>query len=347
MKKTLLLLACSLSLGSYFGQSEQATKDKIDQLKKQTADLATEIKALEATLPQPVVPNWTTKGNFSINFGQNLLGNDWSSAFGANSNLNLQGIMHFEANYKKTRHEWFNGFDGRYGFIKNFDDNNTGVNTNIAKNADMLQLSSKYLYDLQKANLKIGVAANFLSQFNKTYDIQTDKLISDILAPGILDLSPGLEWKPFSFLKVFYTPVNGRMTFVLNDTILNRNPSGTENRYGNSVDQAIRTELGQKADIQFEKELVKNLSVRSRAQLFNNYSRPSDQINKINSSRANIDINWQTDLFYKLTKNIAINFGFQTIYDDDIRIPKGTTGTYNDAQFQWRQNFGVGFVAGF
>jgi len=187
---------------------------------------------------------------------------------------------------------------------------------------------------------------NFLSQFTKTYDLaRPDFLISDFLAPATLDLSPGLQWEPLPYLKIFFAPAMGRMTFVTNDSIISR---ATENRFGNGVDEKIRSEVGAKADIVFEKEVVKNLVIRSRAQLFNNWSRPSAALEAINSTRTNIDVNWQTDIFYKLTKNIAINFGFQTIYDDDVRIKNAAIPSgFNNAQFQFRQNFGVGFVTGF
>jgi hypothetical protein len=336
----------AMTLGMNAQTSPDAIKAKIDELAKQKAGIESQIADLNKQLPIPVAPTWTYKGNAGLNFGQTMLGNDWSTAYGGNSNLNLQGVAHLEANMMKARHSWSNSFDGKFGFIKNFDDNNTGVNTNVAKNADMLQLSSKYLYDLQTNNLKIGMGMNFLSQFTKTYDLaRPNFLISDFLAPATLDLSPGLEWQPKSYLKIFFAPAMGRMTFVMNDSIISR---ATENKFGNDKDQTVRSEVGAKLEILFEKEIVKNLVVRSRAQLFNNWSRPQTQLDAINSNRANIDINWQTDVFYKLTKNIAVQFGFQTLYDDDVRIKNASVPSgFNPAQFQFRQNFGLGFVAGF
>lgn len=347
MRKILLIISL-LSFGIITNAQDnpEAIKSKIDELSKQKAALEGQIADLKGKLPVPPTPTWTYKGNAGLNFGQSLLGNDWSSAYGGNSNLNLQGVAHVEANLKKSRYSWDNSFDGKFGFVKNFDDNNTGINTSVAKNADLLQLASKFLYDLQSNNLKIGISATFISQFTPTYDLaKSNFLISDFLAPGTLDISPGLEWNPQPYLKIFLAPAMGRMTFVTNDSIITR---ASENRFGNDVDQKLRSEVGAKMEIQFEKELVKNLVVRSRAQLFNNWSRPQTQLDAINSSRTNIDINWQTDVFYKLTKNIAIQFGFQTLYDDDVRIKNALVpGGFNSAQFQFRQNFGLGFVAGF
>jgi hypothetical protein len=93
--------------------------------------------------------------------------------------------------------------------------------------------------------------------------------------------------------------------------------------------------------------LIKNLNIRSRAQLFNNYTRPQLQIDAINSSRGNIDINWQTDLFYKLTKNIALNFGFQVLKDDDVRIVSNKLTGDKTSPWNWRNTIGISFITGF
>lgn len=343
MRKITLILGL-FSCNFYFAQENpEAIKTKIDELNKQKAGLESQIAELNKQLPAPIVKPWTYKGNATLNTGLNFLGTNWTASYGGNSTLNAGFQGHVEANYKNGRHSWSNSLDGTLGFFKNVNVD-SGVNDNINKNADILQLSSKYLYDLQKANLKVGVGANFLSQFIKTYDLANrEKLLSDFLAPGILDVSPGLEWTPQPYLKVFFSPASGRFTFVTNDSIIMK---AEANRFGNKVDERVRTELGARLDVVFEKELVKNLSVRSRAQLFNNYSRPQDQLDAIESTRANIDINWQTDFFYKLTKNIALNFGFQLLRDDDVRIKDKATNVFS-APWNWRNTIGLSFVTGF
>jgi hypothetical protein len=344
MKKTIVLLGLFISGYLYSQTSPEGIQAKIDELSKQKSAIELQIADLNKQLPAPIVKPWTYKGNATVNIGQNLLGSNWTASYGGNSTLNLGGQAHLEANYQNKRHSWSNSFDGTLGFFKNISVD-SGVNDNINKNADILQFSSNYLYDLQKANLKVGIGANFLSQFIKTYDLaKSDKLLSDFLAPGILDVSPGIEWTPQPYLKVFLSPASGRFTFVSNDSIITK---AEANRFGNDVDQRIRSELGARLDIVFEKELIKNLNIRSRAQLFNNYTRPQLQIDAINSSRGNIDINWQTDLFYKLTKNIALNFGFQVLKDDDVRIVSNKLTGDKTSPWNWRNTIGISFITGF
>jgi hypothetical protein len=344
MKKTIVLLGLFISGYLYSQTSPEGIQAKIDELSKQKSAIESQITDLNKQLPAPIVKPWTYKGNATVNIGQNLLGSNWTASYGGNSTLNLGGQAHLEANYQNKRHSWSNSFDVTLGFFKNISVV-SGVNDNINKNADILQFSSKYLYDLQKANLKVGIGANFLSQFIKTYDLaKSDKLLSDFLAPGILDVSPGIEWTPQPYLKVFLSPASGRFTFVSNDSIITK---AEANRFGNDVDQRIRSELGARLDIVFEKELIKNLNIRSRAQLFNNYTRPQLQIDAINSSRGNIDINWQTDLFYKLTKNIALNSGFQVLKDDDVRIVSNKLTGDKTSPWNWRNTIGISFITGF
>ena len=347
MKKTILLLTLTLLGVSTKAQNEtpEQAKTKIEELNKQKAAIEAEISKYNAMLPKPVVPNWIIRGNSNINFGQTLLG-DWAA--GGTSNLNMLVVGHIEANYKKGVHSWENGFDGKLGFMKNFDPVKD-IDEPILKNNDLLQLSSKYLYDLRTNNLKVGLGVNFISQFTNTNSsTNSDYLVSTFLAPATLDISPGIEWGPLPYLKVFLAPASGRFTFVTNDTIVGRTDAAAT-RFGNDVNEKVRSEFGTRADITFEKELIKNLVLRSRLQLFNNWSRPQAQLDKIYSTRANIDVNWQTDIFYKITKNIAVNFGFQTIKDDDVRFTNANSKDADGKSSNWqiRENFGVGMVFGF
>ena len=152
MKKTIVLLGLFISGYLYSQTSPEGIQAKIDELSKQKSAIESQITDLNKQLPAPIVKPWTYKGNATVNIGQNLLGSNWTASYGGNSTLNLGGQAHLEANYQNKRHSWSNSFDGTLGFFKNISVD-SGVNDNINKNADILQFSSKYLYDLQKANL--------------------------------------------------------------------------------------------------------------------------------------------------------------------------------------------------
>ncbi len=107
-----------LSLNAQDSAKIAETKAKIAELEKQKASIDAEIGKFKATLPVPVKPNWTYKGNVAFNIGQNLFSN---YAAGGVSNFNFQALLHVEANYEKGPHRWLNSFDGRMGYVKNYD----------------------------------------------------------------------------------------------------------------------------------------------------------------------------------------------------------------------------------
>lgn len=322
-------------------------QDEIKQVKREIKEREVYVKTLMKkldTMPIKKSP-WVYKGNFNIVLSEVLRG-DWAA--GGLSNYTVQVVGHLEQDLRLKKHEWDNNFDVRLGFVKNFDAV-SGTSRPIIKTMDLLQISTKYLYHLKNDKFSIGLESVFISQFTKTYDFNTGTyLFSDFLSPGILDLSPGFEYDPYPFLKIFISPLNSRLKFVINDEIINR-PSLLANRYGHAVGEEFTYELGSKIDAVFEKEMIKGITLRSRLQLTNSWGRPSYVIDRLYTSRTNIDVNCQTDLFFKIYKSITINLGFFTIFDDDNRFPNVDNPDPDGKKAVWqiRQNVSLGFALGF
>ena len=325
-------------LSNLMNAQDSTLNTKISELEKEKSKIETEINELKKQLPVPVKPTWTFKGNFSANIGQTMLSN-WAA--GGFSSFNFQAIGHAEANYAKGRHTWLNSIDARIGFVKNYDPSKD-VDLPLFKNADQFLISSTYNYSMsEKSQWSYAFLMNFGSQFIKTWDANNSELlVSDFFAPAVLNISPGLTWKPKSYLTVFMTPASGQFNFVYNDFLIQR----AEGAFGNKQNQNIRSEFGARVDAIFEKDIIKNLTLRSRLQLFNNFTR-SDKDPAGNSRRWNVDITSQTDIFYKITKSIALNFSWLMIYDDDILIAS-KTGEKRPI-LQIREAFGIGFTYGF
>jgi hypothetical protein len=321
--------------------------EEIKQTLKEIKEREAHVRALKKkidTLPSKKY-HWKYIGNFSVNITETVRG-DWAA--GGLSNYGAQAIVHLEQDLRAKKHEWDNTFDARFGFIKTFDAV-SGVSRPIYKTMDWFQISSKYLYHLKDDRLSVGFESIFISQFTKTYDINSGTyLFSDFLAPGILDLSPGFEYDPFPFLKLFISPFNSRMKFVNNDEIINRT-SPTANRYGHDVGEKFTYEMGSKLDAFFEKELLKGFTLRSRFQATNSWGRPSNILDRLYTSRTNIDVNWQTDLYFKIHKFININAGLHLIFDDDHRFSNVENPDPDGKKAVWqvRENLGIGFVFGF
>lgn len=351
MKKCFIILL--FSAASVLTLSSQESPEEIDsairQARKEIKGWESYIAEMKSKLPPPPPSKtkksvWKYTGNASINFSENVIG-DWAA--GGLSSYGFQAIVHVEQDLRSGKNEWDNTFDGRYGFIKNFDAV-SGNTRPFYKSMDMLQLNTKYLRHLKNDKLSLGIEVNFISQFNKTYDVLNGTyLFSDFLSPGILDMSPGFEYDPFPYFRIFFAPINYRMKFVTNDTIISRT-SKFANRYGHDVNEEVTYELGSKIDALFEKELFKGFILRSRLQLINSWGRPSPILDRLYSSRTNIDVYWQTDLFYKIFKSLSLQAGFQLIHDDDHRFSNVDNPDPDGKKAVWqlRENMGIGLVLG-
>lgn len=328
-------------------EENEEIKEAIKQAKVEIKGWEKYIRVMQSKLPVPEVKKskWKYTGNASINFTENIQG-DWAA--GGLSNYGLSAIAHVEQDFRSGKDEWDNTFDGRFGFIKTFDAV-SGNSRPLFKSMDMLQLSTKYLRHLKNDKFSIGFEATFISQFTKTYDLNTGTyLISDFLAPGILDLSPGFEYDPFQGLRVFVAPFNYRLKFVSNNEISDRT-SPLANRYGHAVGEEVTYEIGSKIDALYEKQILSWLFLRSRLQLLNSWGRPNTMLARIYSSRTNVDVNFQTDLFIRLFKKLSLQVGLMTIYDDDNRFVNVDNPDPDGKKAVWqiRNNLGVGIFLGF
>src|SRR5579872_5825601 len=125
---------------------------------------------------------WKTGGLFSLTFNQAALSN-WSAG-GDKSALSLNSLLNLYAFYTDGRRSWDNFLNLQYGIA-----NTTSLGTR--KTNDMIDLTSKYGYDLGKKWYLSGLF-DFRSQFAPGYnypDAKTRILTSDFAAPAYLLLS--------------------------------------------------------------------------------------------------------------------------------------------------------------
>lgn len=262
---------------------------------------------------------WTQGFKSSISFSQVSLTN-WAAggenSFGGNSFLNLF------ANMKKGKSNWDNSLDLAYGLIK------LG-GADIRKSDDKIDLVSKYGYNIFHKNLFLSANFSFKTQFDdgfKYFNNDSSVLISKFMAPAYVMLGLGLDYKPYPFLSISMLPLTGRLTIV-NDEFLS-----DQGAYGVDPGKTIRPEFGAAFKAVLEKDLVTNISLKSKLELFSNYlDRPQ-----------NVDVNWEALLLMKVNKYITTNIGFQSIYDHDIMIKDKDNRTGPRTQF--KQTFGVGFT---
>ena len=260
---------------------------------------------------------WKTGGLFTLNVAQGSLSN-WQgggdkSSFSAIGFLNLFGVL------KEGKHLWYNNLDLGYGYI-----NTTSLGSR--KSDDRIDLLSKYGYQIADKWYATGLF-NFRSQFSAGYSYDKDvngaevkTLTSKFLAPAYVLLSLGAEYKPNSYFSVFISPITERWVIVSDDSL------SALGAYGVDPGKKSRNELGAFLSAQFNKEIMKNVTYKSRFDAFANYK----------DNPGNIDIFWTNILAMKVNKYLSANIALDFLYDDDAI-----------ARLQIRQILGVGFSATF
>jgi len=332
LKKTFVLLLMGISLQS-IAQNEEAIATKKAELTKAQEDLAAaqksvdDIKAQIKAL-QPIV-KWKTGGFQAVNFNQVGLTN-WSKG-GVNS-ISVTALGNLFANYKYNNWTWENNLDLAYGVLQN-------KGESLRKNEDKIDFMTK-VGRRATDNLNWAAFARFETQFAEGFDFNAPEdsrpVISRFLAPAYLKATIGIDWKPSELLSVYISPLAGKFTIVGDDSIAAKQlyiPATSDNKN-------FRGEFGAMVSAVYQnKEIMKNTGLRSRLELFNNYT----DANKPN--RKNIDVDWQTMIDIKLGKYLGANIFSHVIYDHDTKIeidPENQPGR-TGARLQFKEVFGLGF----
>jgi len=272
--------------------------------------------------PNDTIPKtWKKGGLYGINVSQGSLSN-WAAG-GEDFSLSINSVLSLFAFYKKDKHSWDNTFDFNLGYVKT-------TSLGSRKNDDRIDLLSKYGYAL---NPKLNAAGlfNFRSQLFKGYTYDGDgvkTLSSAFLSPAYILVSPGLDYKPNADLSIFVSPTTVRWTIVKDDSL------SAKGLYGVDPGKHSNTEFGAFASINYLKEFNKNITYKSRLDLFSNYRRKP----------KNVDLYFTNVLNVKLSRILSLTWSVDMIYDDDVRL----FGKNNDgAALQLKSLVGIGLLAKF
>ena len=257
---------------------------------------------------------WKKGGVGSLMFTQLSLTN-WAA--GGQNSVSLNTFVNLFANYKKNKTTWDNSFDVAYGIIKN-----TG--TKIRKSDDRIEFNSKYGQYAFKHWYYAGLV-NFKTQMAPGYNYPNDSVrISSLMAPAYASIAVGMDFKPSPKFTLFLSPVTGKMTFVLDDSLSALGAFGVE------AGKTFRGEFGGYLKSVFKTDIGKNISFQTKLDLFSNYLH----------NPQNVDVNWEVLVAMKFSKYITATLNTLLIYDDDIMITdkEGKTGP----RTQFKEIFGLG-----
>jgi hypothetical protein len=265
------------------------------------------------------VTYWKHTGLSSLNFSQSSFSN-WSSG-GENS---IAGTTNgtLTMNYSKKKVSWENGLTMRYGLQYQ--------GSKRSKTDDMIDSYSKFGY---KAFGKVDYTAQvtFKTQFDKGYSkypITEESLYnSKLMSPAYIVLSLGFDFKPNSEFSLVLSPVSGKFTIVLDDSLSHIGV------YGVKPDRHAYYELGTYLKASYNKKIGSNITVKTALDVFSNLLRNPE----------NADINWDISLLFMVTKYLSSSLNLQLRYDDDTKNTNADKGP----ALQTKQVLGLGLTYNF
>lgn len=287
------------------------------------------LNAQEETVEEVKDPsNWKLESIFSLNITQSSFTN-WSA--GGRNNVAGLGFINGFAEYNKDRWKWSNYLTAGLGGVQYFD-------SPLEKTDDVLDIQSTLAYGL-KDPWFISLLGGFRTQFLDGFADPADSLrASTFMAPGYVNLSLGIEYIPNDNFKALLSPISGKFTFVNDQRLADLGAFGVDPAEYNSLGELLnpgknhRAELGAYLRLIYKKELMKNINLKSRLELFSNYMH----------NPQNIDVNAEVILDFKINKWFSASLQLNLIYDDDIDI-KDRHGNVGP-RTQFKQVLGIGIA---
>lgn len=285
----------------------------------QAQDNTTEVSAPES--------NWKVNGITGINTAQTALVN-WSA--GGENSVAWNLYLNVNANYKKDKWSWDNALVTDFGMTYT-------TSNEWLKNVDKLNLSTKVGH-LISSHWSISALGDLLTQFARGYDASTnpnvagnrDKYISTLFAPGYFTAALGADYKPNDNLSVLFSPVTGKMTFVLDKKL------SDAGAFGVKPGKRLLAELGASIVANYKKKLAENIDFSTKLTLFTAY----------NSDFGNIDVNWDMMIAFKINKFLTTTLTTNLIYDDNVKsVDKA--GNLRGPKVQFREVLGLGLSYSF
>jgi len=282
---------------------------------------------------------WDLGGMAALNISQFTQSN-WSAG-GQNSTTAI-GILNAYGNYNKRDIRWENSLDLEYG-IQNY------WSGEIGKSQDKFELNTKLgikrtkkVYYTALLNFRTQFAPGY-SDYNINHDSYVRHLISDFMSPAYLTMAAGIDYRPKKFISLVLSPLAGKTTVVINQELTKGEAEvpGVNGVFGVGQGEDFRTEAGWFMRTQFNADVMENVSLSTKLDLFGSYL----------NNPGNIDVNWDLTAIMKINDFLSANLNANLIYDDDARTPAykgiGTTYYRKGPRIQIKEMLGVGLCLKF
>ena len=144
-----------------------------------------------------------------------------------------------------------------------------------------------------------------------------------------------MDYKPSDNFTMLLSPAAGKVTFVLDDEL------AADGAFGLDPSQQVRSEFGGYIKVAYTKEILKNVKLNTKIDLFSNYL----------DNPQYIDVNFDLLLSFKVNEYISTTFISQLIYDRDIQFDvlddSGSPTGDEEPRIQFKELFGIGLTYSF
>ncbi|MDO4229284.1 MAG: DUF3078 domain-containing protein [Capnocytophaga sp.] len=279
---------------------------------------------------------WFKFNQISLNLSEVAFAN-WSAG-GENSVSALMNAK-FRRRFSERTYFWDNELEVNYGM-------NAQKGRGPRKTDDKLSFISALGYRGNASSFWYYTARfQFLSQFSNGYAYpDTEKPISKFMAPAYVYLGLGVEFAPDNDFNLFLSPLTQKTTLVWDRTLANQGAFGVDGAEYDSNGRIIRqgkrtnTELGFSVSGRWNKKLDEDIRLEN---VFNFYG---DYLNKF----GNIDVDWESNLNFKVNSYVQARIGIHIKYDDDVKFHSYTdaNGQIQEygARTQLKQILGIGLL---
>ena len=264
---------------------------------------------------------WKLKSLYALNGTQSSFVN-WNS--GGRNNIALNASITASADFDKDKWNWSSDLSLAFGGIKYLDESEV---VNLQKTDDKIDLSSMFGIRFSKKSL-ISLNAGFKTQFADGFTYPNDSVaVSKFMAPGYLNLALGADYIRDKHFSIFASPFAAKTTFVMDDSLSQLGAFGVEKG------ERIRHEFGAFIKLKWNTEIMKNIEMKSKLELFSNY------LNK----PQNIDINAELAFVFRVNSLFSATAQWNLVYDDDIQIRDKNGNVGPRTQFKSVLGIGISY----
>jgi hypothetical protein len=290
------------------------------------------VKSQTAPSAADTTTRWKTGGVSGLNFAQTSYTN-WAA--GGQNAISGTGFVSLFANLKRGLSTWDNTLDLAYGKTELGNDR-------PRKSDDKIDLSSKYGRYAFLKHWYYTSLFNFKSQFDNGYNYPNDTtVVSRFMAPAFFVLSLGMDYKVKDYFSVFVGPLTAKVTVVNDQPLADAGAFGVQKATYDASGHVLTKgkthleEFGGYVKVAFKKDIMKNVNLQTKLELFSNYLK----------NPQNIVVNWETLLNMKVNKYISASISTQLMYDDKINTkvanPDGSLKV-NGPRVQFKEVLAVG-----